>query len=108
MAVWEWVQQTSKYCDGCKKLPTHSHTDCQSCTNKGPEIAPENREFFSFWGSVNTQWRTNMDGPIGLDYSAVLQVADLLNIDVSPAMLHKLQLIEQTILAEKGSDKHGS
>ena len=42
-----------------------------------------------------------MDGPIGLDYPAVFAVADLLNIDVTPATLRKLRVIETSVIEKK-------
>lgn len=53
------------------------------------------------WSSAKTQWRVGMDGPVGLDYPAVFAVADLLNIDVTPAILAKLRVIEAAVLEQK-------
>lgn len=95
------MQERSEYCEACKKNPAFSHTDCDSCEARSPEIAPENGDFFNLWNAVSTQWRVGMDGPIGLDYPAVFAVADLLNIDVTPAMLRKLRVIETSVIEKK-------
>ena len=46
-----------------------------------------------------------MDGPIGLDYPAVFAVAKLLNIDLTPATLAKLRMIEAAVLEQKNTGR---
>lgn len=53
------------------------------------------------WNEAKTQWRVSEYGPVGLDYPAVFAVAKLLNIDLTPAMLAKLRVIEAAVLERK-------
>lgn len=55
-----------------------------------------------------TQWRVSEFGPIGLDYPAVFQIAKTLNIDINPAMLRKLHVVEQKIIDANRGDADGS
>lgn len=34
-------------------------------------LRPENLPVLGLWGAVQTQWRTGMAGPIGLDYPGI-------------------------------------
>ncbi len=53
---------------------------------------------WELWTAANTQWRIagHMGGIcfIGLDYNALYQVADTLCIEITPAMLAKIRLLE--------------
>lgn len=63
---------------------------------------PNNRDIWLLWANVNTQWRiAGMEGtPIGLDYNAVKIVAETLDIELTPANLHKLQALENATLSK--------
>ena len=45
-----------------------------------------------------TQWRVVMSGIIGLDYTSVLEMIKLYNIEDSVVMIEKIQIIESAAL----------
>lgn len=50
-----------------------------------------------------TQWRTSMVGRIGLDYNTILKMAEILNIIITPGLIHKIQILEYSVL--QGSEQ---
>ena len=66
----------------------------------------ENREAWYLWRHTQTQLRTSFAGVVGLDYTALRQVAEVLGIDLDLAMLHKVQTLEGVMLQE-ASKKNG-
>nr|DAS40840.1 MAG TPA: protein of unknown function DUF1799 [Caudoviricetes sp.] len=66
----------------------------------------ENREAWMLWRHTQTQLRTSFAGVVGLDYTALRQVAEVLGIDLDLAMLHKVQTLEGVMLQEV-SKKNG-
>ncbi len=58
------------------------------------------------WRHTQTQLRTSFAGVVGLDYTALRQVAEVLGIDLDLAMLHKVQTLEGVMLQEV-SKKNG-
>ena len=66
----------------------------------------ENRETWYLWRHTQTQLRTSFAGVVGLDYTALRQVAEVLGIDLDLAMLHKVQTLEGVMLQEV-SKKNG-
>ncbi len=40
-----------------------------------------------------------------MDYNAIFQVANVLAIDVTPSLLHKLQVLEETFVEEVNNGK---
>lgn len=67
----------------------------------------ENREAWYLWKHTQTQLRTSFAGVVGLDYTAMQQVAEVLGIALDLAMLHKIQVLEGLLLKEanRSSDK---
>jgi hypothetical protein len=65
-----------------------------------------NREAWYLWRHTQTQLRTSFAGVVGLDYTALRQVAEVLGIDLDLAMLHKVQTLEGVMLQEV-SKKNG-
>ena len=65
-----------------------------------------NREAWYLWRHTQTQLRTSFAGVVGLDYTALRQVAEVLGIDLDLAMLHKVQTLESVMLQEV-SKKNG-
>ncbi|MDU2063781.1 MAG: DUF1799 domain-containing protein [Sporomusaceae bacterium] len=102
MNVWQWVVDKSEYCRACKDLEDTDQTDCDECEYKSPGVWWENKTAWQLWIAVRTQWRTGIIGaagmmtpcPTGLDYPAVYATAKILEIDVTPALFHKLQALE--------------
>ena len=60
----------------------------------------ENREAWMLWKHTQTQLRTSFAGVVGLDYTAMRQVAEVLGIALDLAMLHKIQALEGLLLKE--------
>jgi hypothetical protein len=70
-----------------------------------PPLAPENAPAWELWAAVDTQWRSaGMGGVLGLDWPAVLQIAGLLGIDVTPPLFRKIRLLEKDALTRQMSD----
>ena len=46
---------------------------------------------------VQTQWRVSGFGLVGLDYNAMLKMADLAEIPLTIPTLHKLQALEGAV-----------
>lgn len=67
----------------------------------------ENREAWYLWKHIQTQLRTAFAGVVGLDYTALQQVSEVLGIALDLAMLHKMQTLEGLLLKEanRSSDK---
>lgn len=102
MEVWRWYHEKADYCTMCRDLGKDDH--CQTCEDRQPELWLENEEAFALWVNVQTQWRYSSFGPgmggsvpiiCGLDYTAVRVVADTMDIEFSPGLLHKIQALEQ-------------
>ena len=47
---------------------------------------------------VQTQWRASGFGLVGLDYNAVLKMAELAEIPLTVPTLHKIQALEGAVL----------
>ena len=60
----------------------------------------ENQEAWYLWKHTQTQLRASFAGVVGLDYTAMRQVAEVLGIALDPAMLHKIQALEGLLLKE--------
>ncbi len=91
----------------CRDLKHTTQTDCDECEMQCPKIWGENREAFDVWLLVRSQMRFMVQGiggmggtmirsyPTGIDYSAIELVTKTLNVDLSPALLYKLQKLEE-------------
>ena len=55
---------------------------------------PEHVSVVDLFMRCMTQWRTSMDGVIGLDYGAVLQMAALYSVVDLPRVMEDLQVME--------------
>lgn len=81
-----------------------STTSCIGCEYERPVLDHDNFEVWALWGYVQTQWRVVVGERllyIGLDYNAVKILADALGIDLEPATLNKLRLLEREFLAKR-------
>ena len=67
----------------------------------------ENQEAWYLWKHTQTQLRTSFTGVVGLDYTAMQQVAEVLGVALDLAMLHKIQALAGLLLKEanRGSGK---
>ncbi len=52
-----------------------------------------------------TQWRVGMSGIIGLDYTSVIEMIKLYNIEDHTVMLESLQIMEAAALQALNKDK---
>lgn len=71
-----------------------------------PEQAPENFEVLEenwpvleMFLRCQTQWRTTMNGVIGLDYGAVAWILRLYEVESQRSMLEDLQVMEAAAMA---------
>lgn len=69
-------------------------------------LLPENIEVWNLWAKVNTQWRVGFS-LVGLDYTAVLQVAAVYAITVTPELLDKIRILEHDTLQSLTEEYHG-
>ena len=49
---------------------------------------------------MQTQLRVSFGGIVGVDYTAVHHVAEMLGVEMDTAMLHKMQALEAVLLKE--------
>ncbi len=87
--------------------------DCGNCSWQLTELLPENRTIWRLWSNVQTQWRTSFGGLVGLDYTAVYQVAEMFRLEWNPRLWNGLRLLEmhylklsQENLNDNGGGKH--
>lgn len=57
-------------------------------------------EAWELWGFACTQWRVGMNGPVGLDFPAVLGLARALGIRATPGLLSKMRALERATLKQ--------
>ena len=58
------------------------------------EVWPANWPALQMFARLQTQWRTTMSGVSGLDYTAVLAMLRLYEVEEPQAMLEDLQVME--------------
>lgn len=73
--------------------------DCTNCTNVPPPLLPENELAWKLWELVQTQWRAGWS-LVGLDYPAVLAVAKLHGIKMTPELFGRIQALEWDVLKD--------
>lgn len=69
------------------------------------EVHPDNWLTVEMFLRLQTQWRTTMNGVIGLDYSAVRWLFRLYEVQDQRALLEDLQTME--VAAMQAINKHG-
>ena len=82
------------------------NTDCDTCEGRQPAVSEVNGPAWTLWSLACTQWRVGMNGPVGLDYGAVQQLARLYEINLTPGVLTKLRTLEAQVL-EKAHARPG-
>ena len=69
-------------------------TDLPQAPDEDFEIWPENWPAVEMFLRCQTQWRTTMNGVLGLDYGAVAWVLKLYEVEDQRSMLEDLQVME--------------
>ena len=68
-------------------------------TDDNCEIWEENWSVVEMFLRVETQWRTTMNGVLGLDYGAVAWILRLYEVENQRSMLEDLQVMEAAAMA---------
>lgn len=92
-----------EYCNACRKAKRD--TDCPKCINKCPDLFFENKNIWRLWNNIQTQWRVIDGGMIGLDYTAINFVTELLDVDLNPADFAKLRLLESVTIKNSRKER---
>ena len=66
----------------------------EKINKKDFKILPENIDAISLFLRVQTQFRIGFGGVTGLDYAAVIQVANMYSYNKLPFLFEKLQIME--------------
>lgn len=59
-----------------------------------PECGSDEEEFLSIWSYASTQWRVGGMGAVGLDYPAILDIAERMGCEVDEVFIRRLRAIE--------------
>lgn len=62
------------------------------------EVWPENHEVFELFATLQTQWRTGMSGPTGLDYNTLFTYMTLKHLSID--LLDDIRVMESAALNE--------
>ena len=63
------------------------------------EVWQENWPVLEMFLRCQTQWRTTMNGVLGLDYGAVAWLFKMYAVEDPPALLEDLQVMESVVVA---------
>ncbi|GBG57775.1 hypothetical protein SPFL3102_01494 [Sporomusaceae bacterium FL31] len=75
------------------------------CENQQPVLMDENIETWRLWEAICTQWRSSpTGGPVGLDYPAMFCVAGVFGIEITPAVLIKIQALEANVILKRNEE----
>jgi hypothetical protein len=69
-------------------------------------LLPANEDAWELFEAAGTQWRSGGFGYIGLDYTAVYQIAAVTGIETTAALHEKVRVLESVTL-EKINKKEG-
>ena len=91
---------------------THKMPPSEGCENQRPELMPANWDVWELWLDLKTQWRAVsittdkycMIRKTGLDYSSLYLVAKTLEIEITPAIMNKIQALESAVLEKEGGE----
>jgi len=62
------------------------------------EVWEENTEVFMLFATMQTQWRTGMSGPTGLDYNVLFTYMERKNLSID--LLDDIRIMESASLTE--------
>ena len=65
----------------------------------------ENHVAMYLWKNIATQWRSSFNGVVGLDYSALNIVANILDIELNIELFSKIRVLESLTLEKVYKDK---
>lgn len=87
--------EQSKYCQTCLKAAKQwdEIRDCSSCYARCPDLDPINKDAWELWLLSCTQWRAGWT-IIGLDWPAVIEIAKIHGIRITPAIFCKIKALE--------------
>lgn len=86
------------YCQECRKLGDNSCDDCDYNVTYEFDMAASAALLLA--NSLNTQVRVVGNKIIGFDYTALFQIADVFNIEITPAIWRYVKAIERTVLED--------
>jgi hypothetical protein len=87
-------QERAEYCRNCRAVKK-TEPPCAAGEWRQPELDPGNETAMELWLMVRIQWRVAGLGVVGLDYLAVQQEADRLEIDLNRCLMRKIQALER-------------
>ncbi|MCF8094473.1 MAG: DUF1799 domain-containing protein [Desulfobacteraceae bacterium] len=61
----------------------------------------ENEDAWDLYCALQSQWRVSGFGIVGLDYSQIWPVAEMLEIEVTPDVFRKIRMLEAEELKEQ-------
>jgi len=70
-----------------------------------PALMTENKVALKLWLLCNRQWRAGACGAIGLDWPAIMAIAKLYRIRITPELFRKFTAIETYELSTRAVDK---
>jgi len=89
--VWQWHnKERYKYCHACKLAKKNN---CNECNDK-LHINKENILAWEIFEICRTQWRYSSGYKTGLDYNVIFSFLEMNNINLSPKLLRKIQILE--------------
>ncbi len=97
-----------KYCEICLKAAEQwgEEKDCTSCEAKCPDLLPENKLAWELWLLSSTQWRVGFS-LVGLDWPAVIEIAKIHGIRITPAIFNKIKALEHYELKRYNTKEEG-
>lgn len=101
--AWLSDKKRISYCSDCPKRGY----ECGGCEwGLPPELWEINRDALDLWRAVLTQFRSSGFGVVGLDYVAVKQQAELMDIELDFCTMRKIQALELWFINKTG-EEHG-
>lgn len=64
-----------------------------------------NKPVWFLWTKINTQWRSNGFGVIGLDFPAVFEIAKIYDIEINRSVFEKLKVLENKELIKQQKEQ---
>lgn len=75
--------------------------DCTVCESRCPAIEDDNLEIWRLLMLGGTQWIRSFDGsPLGLNYSVLFSMADMLGVEKDDVMLEKISAYERAVMSK--------